>query len=169
MTESAALPMLCSCATAVTETKQVYMRTVMIFLFVKRSLSVVVEFLRRLVRISTVRDEYSVRAILASMGDLALQWYWRGAADKDDVAKEVLAMSPGGFLIRSSTSTLDAYVLTVNDHGIILVRNSILSRKKKLCLRPTTQITARVHACMSLHTHVSPVRGHAGTLRDVHF
>lgn len=44
MTESAALPMLCSCATAVTETKQVYMRTVMIFLFVKRSLSVVVEF-----------------------------------------------------------------------------------------------------------------------------
>ena len=74
------------------------------------------------------------------MGDLALQWYWRGAADKDGVAKEVLAMSPGGFLIRSSTSTLDAYVLTVNDHGIILVRNSILSRKKKLCLRPTTQV-----------------------------
>lgn len=103
------------------------------------------------------------------MGDLALQWYWRGAADKDGVAKEVLAMPPGGFLIRSSTSTLDAYVLTVNDHGIILVSNSILSRKKKLCLRPTTQITARVHACMSLHTHVSPVRGHAGTLRDVHF
>eukprot|EP00729_Bicosta_minor_P016966 gene16966-22538_t len=54
------------------------------------------------------------------MGDLALQWYWRGAADKDGVAKEVLAMPPGGFLIRSSTSTLDAYVLTVNDHGIIL-------------------------------------------------
>lgn len=56
MTESAALPMLCSCATAVTETKQVYMRTVMIFLFVKRSLSVVVEFyvvLYELVRYET--------------------------------------------------------------------------------------------------------------------
>lgn len=128
MTESAALPMLCSCATAVTETKQVYMRTVMIFLFFCLWKGVY----RRTVRIiSTVRDEYSVRAILASMGDLALQWYWRGAADKDGVAKEVLAMPPGGFLIRSSTSTLDAYVLTVNDHGIILVRNSILSRKKK--------------------------------------
>lgn len=50
MTESAALPMLCSCATAVTETKQVYMRTVMIFLFFCLWKGVY----RRTVRISTV-------------------------------------------------------------------------------------------------------------------
>ena len=55
------------------------------------------------------------------MEQLSRKWYWRGAVDKDAVAKEVVAMPSGGFLVRTSSSTKDAFVLTVNDNGSAMV------------------------------------------------